>query len=158
MAEPIQTITRMAQTDREREAAALEHLVSTIAQNRDVLEETIGLLQELHTSGLLEALSALLAAREKVAKILVEQAVRPEVTTLLNHLMCVAGGLTRVEPETTGTLMSGLSQGIQRGQEMAQTDQKIGLFDLVRAVKDPDVNRSLKFAVGFLGGFGKALS
>jgi uncharacterized protein YjgD (DUF1641 family) len=157
MAEPIQAIVRPEKTEQEQETESLEQLLSTIAQHRDGLEETISLLHELHSSGLLEALHAMLAAREQVTKILVEQASRPEATAIVNNLMVALGGLAKLNPEVTSSVMNGLSEGVQTGREMVKSDRKLGVFDLVKAIKDPDVNRTLKFAIGFLGGFGKAV-
>lgn len=157
MAEPIQAIVRPQKSEQEREAESLDQLLSTIAHHRDSLEDTIGLLEELHKSGLLEAVSAMLTARDKVTKILVEQASRPEITALMNNVMSALGGLGKLDADVTGTLMNGLAEGIGAGQAMSKSDAKLGLFDLVKAIKDPDINRTLKFTIGFLGGFGKAI-
>lgn len=157
MAEPIQKITRAVVSEEAAETIALEQLISTVAHNREGLEDTIGLLQELHESGVLEALGAMLAAKEKITKILVDQAMRPEATALINNLMSALGGLTKLDPELTGNLVAGLTQGMTAGKESVDNSKNFGIFDLVKAIKDPDVNRTLKFAIGFLGGFGKSL-
>lgn len=117
----------------------------------------MGVLQELHDSGILEALTAMLTAKDKIAKIVVEQALRPEATALINNMMSALGGLTTLDPELTGSLISGLARGVTEGTQSIQSANRIGVFDLAKALKDPDVNRTLKFAIGFLKGFGKSL-
>nr|WP_284286341.1 DUF1641 domain-containing protein [Alicyclobacillus fastidiosus] len=43
------------------------------------------------------------------------------------------------------------------GTKATQSPKKIGVFALAKTLKDPDVNRTLKFAIGFLKGLGKTL-
>jgi uncharacterized protein YjgD (DUF1641 family) len=157
MAEPIQQVSRTVKTKEDEEAISLQSLLSVVAQNKDSLEETIRLMQELHESGILEALNAMLIAKEKIAKIAVEQALRPEATTLINNMMNAMGGLTKLDPEVTSTLMSGLAEGMTEGNQSVNTSKKFGVFGLIKALKDPDVSRTLKFGIGFLRGFGKSL-
>jgi uncharacterized protein YjgD (DUF1641 family) len=157
MAAPIQQISRSVKTQQESEAESFQSLLSVVAQNKETLEETMRLMQELHESGMLEALNAMLTAKEKIAKILVEQALRPEATILINNMMSIVGGLTKLDPQVTASLMNGLAAGMGEGSKSVQLAKKVSVLDLAKAIKDPDVNRALKFGIGFLKGFGKSL-
>ncbi|KYP81341.1 DUF1641 domain-containing protein [Ferroacidibacillus organovorans] len=157
MAAPIQKISRAVKTEQPTDVKSLESLLSAVADKNESLEQAMNLLQELYDSGILEALTAMVVAKEKIAKIAVEQALRPEATTLINNMMSALGGLTKLDPEMTGTLLSGLAQGLEDGKQSLQNSKKIGVLDLGRALNDPDVNRTLKFAMGFLKGFGKSM-
>ncbi|WAH40694.1 DUF1641 domain-containing protein [Alicyclobacillus fastidiosus] len=157
MAAPIQQVVRNTKSKEELEAASLQSLLTAVVQNKASLEDTLRIMQELHDSGILEALHAMLTAKEKIAKILVEQALRPEATALINNMMSVMGGLTKLDPEATGALMNGLAEGMAEGTKATQSPKKIGVFALAKTLKDPDVNRTLKFAIGFLKGLGKTL-
>ncbi|GAA3330403.1 hypothetical protein GCM10020331_082810 [Ectobacillus funiculus] len=68
MAQPIQTIKKNRAYGRTKKVQSLENLLSEVAQNKDSLLETLHLLQELHDSGILEALGSLVKAKESVAK------------------------------------------------------------------------------------------
>ena len=157
MATPIRKIAHTVKTEAEFKEASLDSLLSMAAENRESLEQTISLLQELHTSGILEALTAMLQAKEKIAKIAVDQASRPEATTLINNLMSALGGLTKIQPEMTESLMAGVAQGLAEGNRALENPKKIGVFELIKVLKDMNVNRTLKFAIAFLKGLGKNL-
>lgn len=157
MAAPIQKIARTVDGGQVTDVDALKPLLAVVADHQDSLEQGLHLLGELSDSGILEALTAMVTAKEKIAKIAVEQALRPEATTLINNMMSALGGLTKIDPEMTGTLLNGLAQGLEDGRKSLQNQKKVGLLDLGRALNDPDINRTLKFAMGFLKGFGKSM-
>jgi len=157
MASPITKIIRPELTEEEKQQQTLEHLLSDIAGNKDSLQETLLLLKELHESGLLEALTDLLKAKEKVAKIAVDQATREPVTNLINNAMAAGGALTNLDPKTTEKLMAGVASGIQKAEQGLQEDSKVKMFDLVRALNDPDINRAIGFGMNLLRGVGEGL-
>ncbi|PJN91169.1 DUF1641 domain-containing protein, partial [Bacillus sp. mrc49] len=128
-----------------------------ISRNSDGIKETIKLLQELHDSGILGAINNLVEAKEDVAKIAVGQMLRPPVTNALNNAMAAAGVLTELDPETTQKLVGGLSKGLQRAEEGIQSNKKVGVFDLVKLLRDPDVNRVMRFTIDLLKGLGEGL-
>lgn len=82
---------------------------------------------------------------------------RPPVTNALNNAMAAAGVLTELDPETTQKLVGGLSKGLQRAEEGIQSNKKVGVFDLVKLLRDPDVNRVMRFTIDLLKGLGEGL-
>ena len=158
MAKPIKTIQRTEITEEHIKAESLESILSGVAQNKDSLLETLQLLQELHDSGIIDALGGLVKAKDKVAKIAVGQLTRKPLTNMINNAMAAGGILTETEPETTKKLISSLSVGLQKAEEGLKSDVKFGLFDLVKALKDPDINRALGFGVNLLKGLGEGLN
>ncbi|MBP0725739.1 DUF1641 domain-containing protein [Bacillus sp. RG28] len=157
MAKPITKIDEPVLTEKEIQAQSLEKVLQDLSQNADGIIETIKLLQELHDSGILGAINNLVAAKEQVAKILVGQMLRPPVITAINNAMAAAGAITEIDPETTKKLMGGLSKGLQKAEEGFQSNKKVGVFELVKLIRDPDVNRVIKFSLNLLKGLGEGL-
>ncbi|TKC14940.1 DUF1641 domain-containing protein [Robertmurraya kyonggiensis] len=157
MAKPITKIKEPILKEEEKQAEKLQGVIQNLAENADGITETIKLLQELHESGVLEALNSLIEAKEKVAKIAVGQLLRPPVTNAINNGMAAAGALTELDPEMTKKLVNGMMRGIQKAEQELQTNKKIGIFDLMKLMKDTDVNRALTFSLYLLQGIGAGL-
>jgi uncharacterized protein YjgD (DUF1641 family) len=157
MAKPITKIDEPILTEKEIQDQSLKNVLEDLSQNADGIKETIQLLQELHKSGILGAINNLVEAKEQVAKIAVGQMLRPPVTNALNNGMAAAGLLTEIDPETTKKLMGGLSKGLQKAEEGFRTNKKVGVFDLLKLMRDPDVNRVVKFSLNLLKGLGEGL-
>jgi uncharacterized protein YjgD (DUF1641 family) len=157
MAKPIQTIQKTELTEEQKKIQSLENLLSGVAQNKDSLLETLNLLQELHDSGIMEGLGSLLKAKESAAKIAVGQLTRKPVTNMINNAMAAGGILTELDPETTSKLAKSLTIGLQKAEQGLKADTKLGLFDLMKAIKDPDINRALGFGFNLLKGIGEGL-
>ncbi|MBX9975985.1 DUF1641 domain-containing protein [Cytobacillus firmus] len=157
MAKPISKIAEPILNEKDMQDQTLEKVLRELTQNGDGIQEAMKLLQELHESGILEAVTSLVEAKEKIAKIAVGQMLRPPVTNAINNGMAAAGLLTELNPEMTKIMMEGLSKGLQKAEEGLQQNQKVGLFDLIKLAKDPDVNRAMGFGINFLKGLGEGM-
>ncbi|SFI61326.1 DUF1641 domain-containing protein [Thermoflavimicrobium dichotomicum] len=157
MAQPISKMAKPVLNEEEQQKQSLEKVLQDVAKHADGIRDTLKLLQELHESGILEALHALVEAREKVAKIAVGQMLRPPVTHAINNLMAVAGVLAELDPKSTETIAGSVAKGLKKAEESVKTDTKVGLFDLIKALKDPDINRAIVFGLHLLKGMGEGL-
>ena len=157
MAKPIKIIQKTELTEEQKKMHSLENLLSGVAQNKDSLLETLNLIQELHDSGIMDALGSLLKAKEKAAKIAVGQLTRQPVTNMINNAMAAGGILTELDPETTNKLAKSLTAGLKKAEQGLKADSKLGLFDLMKVLKDPDINRALGFGFNLLKGMGEGL-
>ncbi|WP_257347166.1 DUF1641 domain-containing protein [Pseudalkalibacillus decolorationis] len=157
MAKPITKIEEPVFTEKEQQNQALEKVLQDLTQNTEGIKETIKFLQELHESGILGAINNLVEAKEDLAKIAVEQMLRPPVTNALNNAMAAAGALTEIDPEMIKRIMNGMAKGIQKSEEELRLNKKIGVFDLVKLMRDTDINRALTFSLYLLQGVGEGL-
>ncbi|WP_413299924.1 DUF1641 domain-containing protein [Bacillus sp. 1P10SD] len=157
MAKPIKVIEKIELTEEQKKMQSLENLLSGVAENKDSLLETLSLIQELHDSGILDAFGSLLKAKEKAAKIAVGQLTREPVTNMINNAMAAGGMLTELDPETTGKLARSLTNGLKKAELGLKENSKIGVLDLMKALKDPDINRAIGFGFNLLKGMGEGL-
>lgn len=157
MAQPITTIQKVVPTKEEQNEQKLEDLKLLLANNEESLNKILQLVSELNEMGALEAANSMLQSKEKITKIALGQMTREPVTNLINNVMGAAGALTSIDPETTTKLLNSVSKGIDEGNQYLETDEKISVLDLVKVLKDPDINRAVGFGIHFLKGMGKGL-
>src|SRR6476620_10338064 len=157
MAQPIRKIKRFELTKEQKKEQSLESLLTEVVQNKDSLVETLDLLQELHNSGILDRINSLVKTKEKVAKIAVGQMTREPVTNLVNNAMAAGGVLTQMDPEMTKKLMGSVAKGLERAEQGLQSNSTTGMLDIMKALKDPDMNRAITFVMNLLKGIGEEL-
>ncbi|HSV12469.1 MAG TPA: DUF1641 domain-containing protein [Hanamia sp.] len=157
MAKPISMIFEEQKTGEEKNQESIQSLKEHAAENTEALKEAIVLISELQGSGILDAAVSLVKAKEKVAEIAIGQMVRPPVTNMINNAMAAAGALSELDPEFTKKLVNGLNMGIKKADEGLQSNKKASVWDLVKAMKDPDINRTLLFGLNLIKGIGQGL-
>ncbi|MED4205901.1 DUF1641 domain-containing protein [Neobacillus mesonae] len=157
MAKPIQVIRKFDSTEEQKREQSLESLLSEVAQNKESLLDTLQLLQELHNSGIIEALNSLVKAKEEVAKIAVGQITREPVINLINNAMAAGGALTTLDPEMTKKLMGSVAKGLEKAEQGLQSNSKVGILDLLKVLNDPDINRAIGFGFNLLKGVGEGI-
>ncbi|RNB84576.1 DUF1641 domain-containing protein [Brevibacillus fluminis] len=157
MAKPITTIRKAEPTPEEWQKARLEEVLQEVSENAEGLLETVKLLQELHEAGILPAIHSLVKAKEDIAKIALGQLLRPPVTNAINSAMGVMEALTEIDPDTSKKMVHSLANGVKKAQEGLEANQTVSLFDLMKVLKDPDINRAIGFGLNFLKGMGEGL-
>ena len=157
MAAPIKAIQKQGLTEEEQKQQKLEDLKELLANNEEALNQMFNIVGELNDIGMLEAASSMLKAKEPIAKIVLGQVTREPVTNLINNMMGAAGALTELNPELTKKLVGSVLTGMDEGNQHLQSNKKVGILDLMKVLKDPDINRAIGFGLHFLKGMGKGL-
>lgn len=157
MAAPIQAIQKQELTEEELKQQKLEALKELLANNEDALNQMFNIVGELNDIGMLEAANSMLKAKEPIAKIVLGQVTREPVTNLINNMMGAAGALTELDPELTKKFIGSVLTGMDEGNQHLQSNKKVGILDLMKVLKDPDINRAIGFGLHFLKGMGKGL-
>ncbi|WP_274649593.1 DUF1641 domain-containing protein [Paenibacillus humicola] len=157
MAKPITSVKTPVPTEEEQRKQALEQLSADVAESGEPLHAALALLRELNDGGVLEAALAMLRAKEKIAEIALGQASRKPVTNTINHVMGAAGAMSELDPELTKKLLGSIVSGMEHAEEQLQAERRIGLWDLMKALSDPDINRAVGFGLHFLKGMGQSL-
>ncbi|QBP92010.1 DUF1641 domain-containing protein [Bacillus mycoides] len=157
MAAPIQAIQKQELTEEELKQQKLEDLKELLANNEEALHQMFNIVGELKDIGMLEAANSMLKAKEPITKIVLGQVTREPVTNLINNMMGAAGALTELDPELTKKLVGSVLTGMDEGNQHLQSNKKVGILDLMKVLKDPDINRAIGFGLHFLKGMGKGL-
>lgn len=157
MASPITNIQRPKLTKEEITDQKISNLKKQFADNEEALNKILDIVKELSDIGVLEATHSMLQAKEKIAKIALEQVSREPVTNLLNTIMGATGAMMSADPKETTKLIKSAMIGMGEGHQFLKEDKKIRVFDLMKSLKDPDINRAIGFGIHFLKGIGKEL-
>ncbi|MDQ0272073.1 DUF1641 domain-containing protein [Cytobacillus purgationiresistens] len=156
MAAPITEIYREVDEEAVKQQK-MEELKSLVSENEDTINNLFKILGELNDSGVLEAASSMLQGKEKIAKIALDQVSREPVTNLINTLMGATAALMEADAGQTTKLIKSALSGLDEGKTFLESEQKIGVMNLVKVLNDPDINRSIGFGIHFLKGMGKGL-
>ena len=157
MAKEITLIKKKIVTEEEKKQQVTDELLNDLAENREAVEETMQLLAQLQKAGILDAAISLLAAKEDVSKIAVEQLNREPVKNALNNMMGAGEALSSVDPEITKQITSSLVTGLQFATDELNSGKKTKVMDFFKVLKDPDINRAITFGFSFLKAFGQGL-
>ncbi|MQR97176.1 DUF1641 domain-containing protein [Fictibacillus phosphorivorans] len=157
MAQPTTVIKKSVKTEEVIQQEKLVELQRALAEKDAALTKALDFIGELDKIGALEAANSMLVAKDKIASIALGQATREPVTNMINNLMGAAGVLTKMDPEVTAKLLDSVVTGLKQGEEFVESDKKVGAFDLVKSLKDPDINRAIGFGLHFLKGMGQEL-
>jgi uncharacterized protein YjgD (DUF1641 family) len=157
MAQPITVVKKNVKTEEQLQQEKLAELQRALAEKDAALTKALDFIGELDRIGAIEAANAMLEAKDKIASIALGQVSREPVTNMINNLMGAAGVLTKMDPEATTKLLDSVVTGLKQGERFVESEQKIGAFDLVKSLKDPDINRAIGFGLHFLKGMGQEL-
>lgn len=158
MAEPITNIHRSTLTEEEQIEIKFDNLKKQFVDNEESVSKVLEIMEELNDIGALEAVAAMLLAKEDIAKITLDQVSREPVTNLLNTIIGATSSVMATDPEKMKKLVSSAMSGINEGYDFVETDKKVKMFDLMKVLNDPDINRAIGFGIHFLKGMGKQLN
>ncbi|MBE1556685.1 DUF1641 domain-containing protein [Sporosarcina limicola] len=157
MATPITSIKEKERTPEEVQKERILELQSLIAEQEQSLNKILGITGELNNAGVLDAVAAMVKAKEDIAGIAVHQASREPITNLINNVMNATGVLTAIDPAVTAKLAASVQSGLHEAELYRGNNDKVSLLGLMKSLNDPDINRAIKFGLDFLKGMGKEL-
>ncbi|MEH7118354.1 DUF1641 domain-containing protein [Neobacillus vireti] len=158
MAKAIKQIERLEQSEEDKRKEDLQQIEDSLLKNKQALLDTLDLVKHMHDRGVISFLSGLFAEGDKVLQILVKKADSKETANTLKNLLLMVGVLGTLNVKQLEPILLKLNAGIARVSESKNDDNEIGYFDIVRSLKDPEINRSIAFFFEFLKGMGSETS
>jgi uncharacterized protein YjgD (DUF1641 family) len=158
MAKAIKQIERKQSNVEEERAEDMEAILKQIADNREAIQDSLIILEELHQSGILDMLKGFLRTKEKIGSIAMEQINQPGMHNIIKNGMSGVELLSSIDSDQLKQLLGGLTQGLQKASESTQKKEQIGVWGLLKSMKDPNVNASLNTMIHFLNGMGEGLN
>lgn len=74
-----------------------------------------------------------------------------------DSMMKHSNRLSGINSKDINQLINGIKKGIEEGSVNIDTGKDINAFQLMKYLKDPDINRAINFLVHFLRGMGSAI-
>ncbi|WP_026694260.1 DUF1641 domain-containing protein [Peribacillus kribbensis] len=158
MAKAIKSIHKIEFTEEQKRSQDLLEVENALLENKDSLLELLKTLNHMHDRGVLSMMSALFGQGDKVMDVLVKKADTPETANMLKNLLLMVGVLGTLNVKQLEPILVKVNSGIARVAEAKVTDEKTGVFDLMRSLKDPEINRSITLLLTFLKGMGEDTS
>jgi uncharacterized protein YjgD (DUF1641 family) len=86
--------------------------------------------------------------------ILVKKANTPETANILKNLLLLSGVLGMLDVKQLEPFIVKINAGVTKAVEEKDSGRKTGYFDIVRALKDPEINKAVTLLFSFLKGMG----
>ncbi|MDC3414723.1 DUF1641 domain-containing protein [Aquibacillus sp. 3ASR75-11] len=158
MAKATTQIEKKESNVEEERAEDIAAIMKQIADNREAIQDSLIILQELHQSGVLDMVKGLLRTREKVGVLAMEQINQPGMHNIMRNGMNSIELLASLDPDQLKTVFGGLTQGLQKASESIETNEQMGAWGMLKSMRDPNVKTSLNTMAHFLNGMGEGLN
>lgn len=133
----------------------LQEILDELADNKDTVLETIRFFKLLHKQGNLEMMSAMVAHQETIMGNLSFEANRGQNGTILKNVSRLIELLGMLNLSGVDQLSNRFSREEHVEDEEYPDDvEHVGYFDMMKALKDPDVNRVISILLKALKGAG----
>lgn len=121
------------------------------AESLASLAEVVRLLDE---RGFLRFAADLLREEDRVVEVLVDRVPAKSVRAAWRAAAVLVATMRAVEPATAERIARSLPLGLEEAARSADGPM-VGLFDVLHALNDPDVNRGVRMLLGGLRGLGR---
>ena len=140
-----------------RPASPEERLAEARADSLPALEESLKLLRELHTHGVLDTLVKLTRGGAGLTAKGLETLEDDGVLRGIRNVVAVGQLLGNIDPAETERLSGALQEGLREGARRVAQGERASLPELLLALRDPDVSLALGALLGLLKGLGRGL-
>ena len=154
MAKAIQQIERTPVEPEVKENQDREALLGALYERRAAIEKSIHFLQRMDDQGLLDFMTALVGQGDKVVGVVTKELNKPHNSAMIVNSVKLAEIIGELDMEKVAPLIQRVNRGLEKAEEAAESGEITTVFDLLKALKDPDVNRALTSFIGFLKGAG----
>jgi uncharacterized protein YjgD (DUF1641 family) len=157
MAKAVKTIKRIELTEEEIHRREVQEIEDALINHKDALLEVLQIVQHMQDKGILAMLRGLFGQGEAVLDVLVKKMNHPETTNFIKNILLMAGTLGTIDVKQLEPVILKVNSGIAMLADKRDENEKeqTGYFDLIRSIKDPDVNRSITMLLTFLKGMGQ---
>ncbi|MCP3026336.1 DUF1641 domain-containing protein [Halobacillus sp. A5] len=154
MAKSITNIKRLEIPKEEQQARDLEEVKEAVSENKDAILKGIKLLNALNETGTLDSAYALSHSKGKALKYIVEEISKDHYAQMLENIPEIVFMLGDLDVKTVRETTARVNEGIKEMNETG-AEQKTKIIDLAKALKDPEINRSVTMLMQFLKGMGR---
>ncbi|MQR96296.1 DUF1641 domain-containing protein [Fictibacillus phosphorivorans] len=155
MAKAIKNVQKQTITAEEKRSNDLREVEDALIQNKTAILQTLEILNHMNEKGILPLLNGLFGQGDKVMDIAVKAMDKPENTNTLKNLLLLLGTLGMINVKQLEPFLLKIDAGIARVAEHKDTDEKTSYFDIVRSLKDPEINKAVTILMQFLKGMGQ---
>ncbi|MEA1020849.1 DUF1641 domain-containing protein [Bacillus subtilis] len=155
MAKAIKRIQKIEVTEEDQRKRDLREIEDALVDHKEAILETLHMLGHMNERGVLPLLRGLFGQGDKVLDILVKKADTEETANTLKNLLLLFGTLGMLDVKQLEPLILKVNAGVASAVEQKNSEEKTGYFDIIRSLKDPEINKSITLLFSFLKGMGQ---
>lgn len=154
MAEPITNIKKMEFTEEEVKEAQLDEVLTAVGDNKEAILKGITLLRTLDDNGMLDLVDALIKQRKAAMENIFTELNQSQYTGVLENMSKLIFIMGDLDVDKLSYFTRKINQGMTE-TSVSDPDEKASVMSLVKALKDPEINRSVTMILQFLRGMGR---
>lgn len=154
MAEAIRKIKRMDVPEEKIREDNVEDVVRKVSDNKDAILNGIDILATLHEQGMLDLLHALIKRKDDALENILTELNKPQYAESLKNIGQLVFLLGDIKLDEIQYFTDKINQGMAEASAV-ETDEITSYMALFKALKEPEINRSVTMLLHFLRGMGK---
>ena len=154
MAKPITNIDPLPVDPVKQKEINKYELIDALLEKKESIEGLITLVDKLDERGVIEFFNGLVGKGDKVLELVMQELNKPNATDTFAHFMHIGTFVGRIDTNNLLKLSDRLNKGLEMAENASENDEQATLADILRALKDPNVNKSITMFIEFLKGFG----
>lgn len=158
MANPITEIKRMEFPEAVVKEQNMTEITEAVSENKEAILKGIELLATINESGSLDAINALVKHRKDAMENIVGEINKPQYTSTIENLSKLVFFIGDLDVSDLEFFTGKINEGMKEAKTASKDEQgNTSYMGLLKALKDPDINKSITFLLSFLRGMGKEL-
>ncbi|MGY4691606.1 DUF1641 domain-containing protein [Salibacterium sp. K-3] len=157
MAKAITQINVQEKTEEERKKQIHQDMLDQIADNQESIRTTLDIIEELQQAGVLDMAKGLLRMREEIGSISIDKVNEPGMHHLIKNGFHAIAFIEKLDPKDIEQIMEGTVQGLDHLSKETEKGEPVGVWGLLKMMRDPHVMTALSAMGAFLHGFGEGM-
>ncbi|WP_209480241.1 DUF1641 domain-containing protein [Virgibacillus litoralis] len=154
MSNPITNIKRMEIPEETTKERNIDEVSRAVSENKDAILKGIDLLANLNKSGSLDTVNALVKHKEDALENVMGELNKPQYSGTLENMSKLFLFIGDLKVDEIQYFADRLNSGMEVASTFEGSD-KTSYMDLLKALKDPEINRSVTMLLQFLRGMGR---
>jgi uncharacterized protein YjgD (DUF1641 family) len=157
MAKAIEQIEKQVPNQAQEAADSVKQILDSVVQNKESILIFLDMLNEMHEAGFLEAAQSMLKSRHKIGVIGINQLNKSGAQRIIKNGMGAVQFLTKVDPAKLDMMLGAVASGLDQAGQTPDDGRPMGMWGMVKTMRDPEVQSSLGVMMNFLRGMGDGL-
>lgn len=153
MAKSMTNIKRMEIPKEVQIEKDVEEIKEALSENKHAILEGIKLLKSLDDADMLQAMYAITNHRKEAMGKLATELNKAQYSGVIENLTGFLFLLGDLDVDAIRNLSDRINRGMEETEK--EPESKTGFMDLAKALKDPEINRSVTMLMQFLKGMGR---
>lgn len=154
MANPIRNIKRMEVSDEEIQQQNLAEVLEAVSENKEAILKGIDLLATVDETGGLDIIDAFIKHREVALEKIINEMNKDKYASSIENISKLFIAMGSIQVDELQAIINKVNEGMKEAQTVSE-DENTSYMGILKALKDPEVNRSITMLLQFLRVMGK---